>query len=218
MTGRREFVGLLGALAAGMAVDPDELRASAAPVDGPWDTSWLNSLAAAKYRAVFNANEIGDGIVFDYVTTFLDHYHEAHGTKDQDTRPVAVFRRLGTSMAFNDVLWDKYQIGEDRKVTDPETKAPARRNIFWRAERGAPAYSLGTKIQVLRERGLISLVCNVSITSWTSRISRESKREPSEVRAEILGNLIPGAIVVPSGIYGILRAQNAGCAYMQPGS
>ncbi len=27
--------------------------------------------------------------------------------------------------------------------------------------------------------------------------------------------LIPGAIVVPSGIYALIRAQNAGCAYMQ---
>jgi intracellular sulfur oxidation DsrE/DsrF family protein len=26
---------------------------------------------------------------------------------------------------------------------------------------------------------------------------------------------VPGAILVPSGIYALIRAQNAGCAYMQ---
>jgi intracellular sulfur oxidation DsrE/DsrF family protein len=121
-------------------------------------------------------------------------------------------------MAFNDVLWDKFKIGDDRKITDPETKAPARRNIFLRPENGAPKYSVATKINTLSSRGMISLVCNVSLSSWTSRMSRELKREPAEVRAEILANLIPGAIVVPSGIYALLRAQNAGCAYMQAGS
>jgi intracellular sulfur oxidation DsrE/DsrF family protein len=27
-------------------------------------------------------------------------------------------------------------------------------------------------------------------------------------------NLIPGAIIVPSGIFALIRAQNAGCAFM----
>jgi intracellular sulfur oxidation DsrE/DsrF family protein len=35
--------------------------------------------------------------------------------------------------------------------------------------------------------------------------------------AEARANLIPGAIVVPSGIYALIRAQNAGCAFM-PGT
>jgi intracellular sulfur oxidation DsrE/DsrF family protein len=38
-----------------------------------------------------------------------------------------------------------------------------------------------------------------------------------EVRAEFRANLVPGATLVPNGVYGVIRAQNAGCAYM-PGA
>jgi len=44
-----------------------------------------------------------------------------------------------------------------------------------------------------------------------------ANRKADEVRAEARANLIPGAILVPSGIYALIRAQNAGCAFM-PGS
>ena len=42
-------------------------------------------------------------------------------------------------------------------------------------------------------------------------------RDPEAVKAEWRENLIPGAILVPSGIYALIRAQNAGCAFM-PGT
>ena len=59
MSSRRTFIARMGALAAtGLTLDADELRASTAPVAGPWDTSWLDKLATAKYKVVFNANNL----------------------------------------------------------------------------------------------------------------------------------------------------------------
>ena len=86
---------------------------------------------------VFNASDIADGAAMAYASTFFDHFHEAHGTSDAQTRPVIVFRRLGTVMALNDMLWEKYAIGEDRKINDSSTHAPAKRNVFWKAAPGA---------------------------------------------------------------------------------
>jgi intracellular sulfur oxidation DsrE/DsrF family protein len=214
MTHRREFLTQLGSLASALALDGEALEASTAS-QSDWDTSWIRKLATAQYRAVFNASEISDGIAMDYAATFLDHFHDVHGTRDEQTRPVIVFRRLGTPMAFNDVLWDRYAIGADRKVQDPTTNAPARRNIFWRAPDRASPMAVATTIEALQKRGLICLVCSISISSFSSRIARETKRTVDDVRAEILANLVPGAIAVPSGIYALIRAQNAGCAYMQ---
>lgn len=56
MPERRQFLAQLGAIAAAMTVDADEIRAmtTAAP-ESPWDTSWLDRLTTAKYRVVFNA-------------------------------------------------------------------------------------------------------------------------------------------------------------------
>src|SRR4051812_41511910 len=113
MTTRRSFITTLGAGAAASLLDVDELRAgTTAAKQSAWDTSWIDKLKSADFRVVFNASEIADGIALDYASTFFDHYQEAHGTPDAQIRPVVVFRRLGTEMAFNDAMWEKYAIGE----------------------------------------------------------------------------------------------------------
>jgi hypothetical protein len=55
MTQRREFLAKLGVMASAMALDADELRAAASHDDSRWDTSWIDRLASAQFRAVFNA-------------------------------------------------------------------------------------------------------------------------------------------------------------------
>jgi hypothetical protein len=203
MTDRREFVTRLAGIATALTFDAEELRAHATATASEWDTSWIDKLASAQFRVVFNASDIADGRTMDYAGAFLDHFHEVHGTSDGQTRPVIVFRHLGTVMAFNDSLWERYAIGADRKVNDPATKAPATRNIY-RAD-----------IEGLQKRGLIDLVCNVSLRDASSGFAKKTNRSAEDVRAEVVANLLPGMILVPSGIYALIRAQNAGCAFMQ---
>ncbi|HEY9228105.1 MAG TPA: hypothetical protein VIP11_15720 [Gemmatimonadaceae bacterium] len=191
MTRRRDFLTHMGAAAASLAIDPSELHAaSVAKASGPWDTSWLDRLATAKYRVVFNATVIDDGAVMNYAATFLDHFHEVHDTTVAETRPVVVFRRLGTPMALNDKMWERYPIGADAKVTDA-SGAPMRRNPFWRAAN--PSDNAAYKIETMHQRGMISLVCNVSIGSMGQRFAKEANRDVEEVRAELRANLVPGS-------------------------
>ncbi len=112
------------------------------------------------------------------------------------------------------MLWERYGIGEELKINDPVTRSPARRNVFWKARDGASPDEASTKLDTLRQRGLISLVCNISVGSWSSRIAERMHRDVEEVRTEVRANLVTGAILVPSGIYALIRAQNGGCAYM----
>jgi hypothetical protein len=107
---RRIFLGQIGALAASLTVDPDELHALSARHSGPWDTSWLDRLASAQYRVVFNTSEVSEGSVLSYVSAFLDDFHAVHETTDQQTRPVIVFRRLGIPMALNDAVFQRATI------------------------------------------------------------------------------------------------------------
>jgi hypothetical protein len=217
MTKRRDFLAQLGVAATALALDADEMRAASVSATSDWDTSWLDRLAKAQYRVVFNASVIDDGGVMDYANTFFDHFHEVHGTTDMQTRPVIVFRRLGTPMALNDAMWDRYALGDDTKVMDPLTRAPAKRNVFWKAAPGASPENIATKLESLHARGLISLVCNIAATNVARRLATRTQTDPEIVIKEIRTNLVPGAILVPSGIYALIRAQNAGCAYM-PGS
>ncbi len=218
MTKRREFLGALGAAAVTMNFDAGELRAGTrSSRNGGWDTSWLDQLATAKYRVVINANEVSDGVAMEYASVFFDHYHEAHGTQDSEMRPVIVFRRMGTVMALNDAMWDKYEIGKARHVNDSATKAPARRNVFWKAPPNPPEYATPS-IESLKSRGLISLICNIAMNNVAGSFAEQFKLDPAEVKKEVKANLNPGTIVVPSGIYALMRAQNAGCAFMQQGA
>lgn len=217
MTKRRDFITQLGVAAAALVVDADEMRAKTPASTSDWDTSWLDRLAKAQYRVVFNASVIDDGGVMDYANTFFEHFHEVHGTTNAQTRPVIVFRRLGTPMALNDAMWDRYTLGDDAKVIDAVTREPAKRNVFWKAPPGALPESAGTKLESLQARGLISLVCNVAATNLARRLANRTKTDPETVIKEVKANLVPGAVLVPSGIYALIRAQNAGCAYM-PGS
>lgn len=212
MPHRRTFIAQLTAAAAAFTLDPDELRAgTSVAVAGAWDTSWLERLKSATYRVVFNASDIVDGIVGDYVSSFLDGYREVHGTSDADTRAVVVFRRNGTGMGFNDAMWDRYAIGEYAKVKDSATKMLARRNVFWRHAGG----SQDTSLERLTERGTISLVCNVATHGFSRGLAEQNKMDPDVVYTDLTKNLIPGAVLVPTGIYALIRAQNAGCAFMQ---
>jgi intracellular sulfur oxidation DsrE/DsrF family protein len=217
MTHRRDFLAQLAmGAAATFAMDADELRAEAAPTtQGPWDTSWIDRVESARYRVVFNATDINEGAVFNHVSTFLDQFHEVHNSTDAQTRPVVVARRLGVTLGLDDAMWDKFALGDDPKVIDPATNQPARRNIFWTAS--TPSENSATRIDTLQRRGLICLVCNVALGGLGYQLATQTKRDVKEVQAELRANLVPGAILVPSGIYALIRAQNAGCAYM-PGA
>ncbi len=214
---RREFIGQLGALAASLTVDVDELHAASRRDGGPWDTSWLDRLAPAQHRVVFNTSEVSDGSVLSYVSSFLDDFHAVHGTSDQQMRPVIVFRRMGTPMALNDALWERYAIGEDQKIKDPNTGVAATRNVYWKARDGAKGWETQHALEPLQRRGLICLVCDVALGNWATGMAEKRQRDPEAVKTEWRNNLIPGAILVPSGIYALIRAQNAGCAWM-PGT
>ena len=210
MSDRREFLGKIGVAAAtlaggAMAFDAEDLTAANMPASGDWDVSWLDKLAAAKYRVAFNAGEIADGTAMDYAERFYNQFHEVHDTSDDETRAVIVFRHLGTVMALNDSMWEKYGIGEDRKVNDPKTSAPAKRNLY------------REQIEALQKRGMIALVCNLALQAWSRGVAHKSSADQQAVYEDAKANLLTGSILVPSGIYGLIRAQNAGCAYM-PGS
>ena len=204
-------------MVAAASLDTRKLDAMASPQQSEWDMSWIDRITAAKYRVVFNANAIDDGEAMYAAAIVLNQFHEVYGTDDRQTCPAIVFRSAGTPMAFNDSIWERYGLGDRTKVTDPVTKAPAKRNIFLKAIEGANAQAAAATIAALQQRGLVCLVCNRAMHGFSHELATDSHQSADSVYAEIRANLIPGAYVVPSGIFGLVRAQNAGCAYMAVG-
>ncbi|MEW5917547.1 MAG: twin-arginine translocation signal domain-containing protein [Gemmatimonadota bacterium] len=219
---RRDFLTQLGvataALAGSAGASPlvaqwNGANAASQAAHPKWDTSWTERLTQAQYRVVFDASNIADGFALDLAGTFLDHYKEAHGTNDAQTRAVLVMRQLGTPLALGDALWDKFAVGEELKMTDRNTGQPARRNPFFKARSGGD--SPDTSLETLYSRGTIFLLCNIAMNNWSRRHAELAKRPVDEVVAEVRANLVPGTIVVPSGIYALIHAQNLGCAFMR---
>jgi hypothetical protein len=213
---RRKFLGQLGLMAAattsGASLHPlTPLRVESAT---DWDMSWTDAVAKAKYKAVFDSPSLADGAAPDLAAGIWDNFKDAYGT-DDGVRMVIIMRQLGQVMAFNDHMWEKYGIGEERKVNDPITKLPVKRNPYASAAGNEESWAINSKLDALHKRGAIFLVCNRASMNWAAGAAERMQLPVEDVRAEVRKNLVPGAILMPTGVFALVRAQNAGCAYMR---
>jgi intracellular sulfur oxidation DsrE/DsrF family protein len=179
-----------------------------------WDMSWVEQVQRAQYKAVFDSPTLADGAALDLAAGIQNEFKEVSGSHDV-VRMVIIMRQLGQVMAFNDELWDRYAIGEERKVNDPLTKQPARRNPYAKALPGEPEWAVAEKLDTLRARGAIFLVCNRASMNWARSAAERTKKDVEQVQNEVRNGLVPGATLMPSGVFALVRAQNAGCAYMK---
>jgi len=212
---RREFLGKLGlmAIAATVPARPElgEPR-RARTVGSPWDMSWVERVSAAPYKVVIDGTKIDAAPLYTALDV-MDTFHEVYDTRDEQVRAVVVMRHFGAAMGLTDALWDKYGIGDERKVTDPVTKAPARRNIYLRpAPNEQEKWELNSKIEPLVARGVTILVCNRAAMGLASTLAKRANKPVEEVQADIRSGLVPGAVLMPNGVFALIRAQNAGCA------
>src|SRR5205085_12034107 len=126
-----------------------------------------------------------------------------------------VARPLDAHLASVDRLWASYEIGVKTNVRDPMTHAHARRNPFWSAPAGSPHIHDASTLVALLGRGVTLLICNIAAMNWAARLAQKRERDVEETRNQVRNGLVPGAILVPSGIFALIRAQNAGCAFVR---
>jgi hypothetical protein len=199
---RRDFLSDLalgtGAALAFTPLDPADAAAERlAESAAEWDMSWVDRLTG-KYRAVFDSPDINEGTVFTNATVFMSGFQEVYKVGDADTQAVIVMRHIGVSLAFNDAMWEKYGIAADLKVPNAETKNP---------------YT--TQLAGLKARGATLIACNLAANRQAGVIAQRVGAPRETVRADIFANLIPGTIVMPSGVFATLRAEMAGCSFLK---
>ena len=59
------------------------------------------------------------------------------------------------------------------------------------------------------------LVCNRASMNWARSAAERTKKDLEQVQNEVRNGLVPGATLMPTGVFALVRAQNAGCAYMK---
>src|SRR5690349_2928117 len=120
---RREFLGHLGLAAIAASIGPTAALAEPAPIArslSDWDMSWVERVSSAPYRAVIDTTKIANDELYTAVD-MLDTFHEVYPEPADPLRVVVVLRHFAAAMAQSDAMWEKYSIGEERSVTDPDT-------------------------------------------------------------------------------------------------
>jgi len=219
-THRRGFLGRVAAGAAalglGSVVSPVAAAAETAGVTtvaNPEFEGWLNKITG-KHKSLYDSPEPNDGFCFIWARVWLNTCNMTYGTTDADNSAAIVLRHASAPLALTDAMWSKYHLGEVAKMTDPKTKESSLRNMFHKM---APADQLlpGYGIDELLAKGVLIGVCNVAITILSGMVAAKmgGGMTGDQVKADWVANMIPGIVLVPSGVLAVNRTQEKGCTY-----
>ena len=201
---RRTFFGHLGGAMvlgiAGLVSRSSSAQAPATPTDGP---NWPGTLQG-RHKQVVDAIEPNSGFPLAFAYTFL--------LPNESATAVVVLRHGAFPIALEHGMWEKYKIGETFKIIDPETKAPAKKNPFLRPKAGAlPIDDMA--LDRLLARGVVFGACNVALQVQSKMLAGNAGVSAEEAAKEWAANVVAGVTVIPSGTWGVNRAQEAGCSY-----
>ena len=181
------------------------------PTGASPDDDWIRRIQG-QHRQVFDATEPNGGFAVVYALNFLESSKQAHNLTDADHTAVVSFRHFATPLLLTDAIWAKYNIGAlpPISVVDPRTNAPAIRNIF---HDNIMLYPGLTYESLMATRPVIMTACGIALTVLSGLAASAAGVTAEEAKNEWLAGLIPGAIAVPSGVYAVNRAQQAGCTF-----
>jgi hypothetical protein len=205
---------LLARLAASVAAGLGGLLASeanaatmqpAAPV-----ADWPAALPG-RHRLVIDAYSVNGGHPLGFASNFL-----STATPAGSSSVALVLRAEALPIALDSAIWAKYALGERLKVIDPETRAPAVKNPFLQPKPGVLT-SDGWAVDRLIAAGAAIGACNVALRGMSKAFAAHAGVSADDAATEWAANLIPGIALLPSGVWGLGRAQEAGCGYCAGG-
>ena len=155
-----------------------------------------------------DAYEVNAGNPLAFAYTFL--------IPNKSATAVVVLRHGAFPIALGNTMWEKYKIGESLKIIDPETKASAIKNPFLRPKPGV-LLADDFAIDRLLERGVVFGACNMALQVQSKMLAGNAGVTAEEAAKEWAANVIPGITIIPSGTWGVNRAQELGCTYCAGG-
>jgi hypothetical protein len=184
--------------------------------DGPWDHSWLERVASARHKLVFDVGAYQEGAGLYYAKNYFNGMRDGWSISTPDVIAILGISGDAYPLIFNDAMWEKYTYGVLSKTNDPRTKAIATRNVFWEPRTGEPMDEFG--VDVLQQRGAQFIFCNNVFRGVIRGAMARTQRPYAEVRAELKANMLPGVVVVPAMVAAMSMAQAAGAGYVYAGA
>jgi hypothetical protein len=196
-----------GAVALGLAAFvPKPLYAQTKADDGDGE-NWPGTLPG-RHRQLVDAFATNDGFPLAFAWTFL--------TPNKSATAVVVLRHEAFPIALSHAMWEKYKIGESFKITDPETKAPAIKNPFLHPKAGVLIVD-DWAVDRLLARGVVIGACKMALQVQSKMLAGNAGVTAEEAAKEWAANVVAGITLIPSGTWGVNRAQEAGCTYCAGG-
>lgn len=215
--------------AGGLAAAADPISAMAAGGGDPyvksdqWDMSWIKRVNG-KARGVFDIVSTANGGGWARVAMWHDQAVAVYGGV-RHVSTVAVIRHAGIPLAMNDAYWEQFKPGSGGggrgrggaasmgdSAASTAAPAPPLRNPIAAPRSGVTPESGAETITGLLAAGGIVLACNRAFTGVIrSTVARTLKLTGDAADKKAREFLIPGVILMPSGIFGLIAAQQAGC-------
>jgi intracellular sulfur oxidation DsrE/DsrF family protein len=182
--------------------------------------SWLDK-PGTRHRMVFDSiSGSGGAEALGYANNFLHVDSAAYGLKPEQTAAVVIFRHMSTPYGYNDAIWAKYgkTFAEKMKLEGDDAKRAATMNPALTNAPGAKPppkgmeWAAANSISDLAPKGVRFAVCGLATQGIAGQLAGKTG-DAEAVEAELNANLVPGALIVPSGITIVNRAQEHGYAF-----
>jgi hypothetical protein len=178
----------------------------------------------AQAKQLYDVTQIGDGRFLNEIKNSLNGLHFGFGIPDKQIMIVAALHGPANLLNYDDHVWNTYQVGAWADVTNPLTRKPAVKNIFYRSK-NAPSKESGsqdpddpkslyqdTSIAALQSRGVQFLACHTATEEQAQVLVTRNNlsQSPEQVVHDMLAHTVPGVLVVAAMSAAIALLQSQG--------
>jgi intracellular sulfur oxidation DsrE/DsrF family protein len=220
---RRKLMAGAGAICAA-AASPSTANAQLVYRAGDWKAEEFQELLRknVRVRQVYDVTAIDDGRFLNAMKNALNGLEFGFGIAPKQVQIVAALHGASNMINYDDSMWAKYRIGEWLKVNDPQTGAPATRNIFYPSKLANVAAKedpsdlkssfQDTSVQRLQQRGVKFLSCHTATEEQVRIIIARLKLsdEQETVVKEFQAHTVPGVLIVPAMVASLALLQIEG--------
>jgi len=226
---RRSLIsrGALGLLTFGLfSGAPDATEAQLVWKVSEWKLAEFGKLVQdpARIKQLYDIVQIGDGKFLNNIKNSFNGLQFGFAIPERQIKIVAALHGPANMLNYDDYVWQKYQIGEWLKVSDPATGKPAMKNVFYNSKIGLNHQSAAndpddansiyqdTSIEALQARGAQFLSCHTALEEQVRALISRNKlsQSPEDIVKDMLGHIVPGVLVVASMVAAIAVLQAEG--------
>lgn len=171
---------------------------------------------SAQFRQVWDANVLEPRILGN-VKNSLNGLQFGFNEPPSNMAMAFVAHNTSNLLLYDDTAWTTYLLGQLYGVKDPTGAivptnifAPARATSATSDPNDVHGFYQDASIQALQRRGVRFFICNVALVQQAEEIVRAgaAKQSPDDVAQALRDHLLPGVMLVPSGVSALAYLQS----------